>query len=301
MGPWDDAEVDSDGDELLDWLWDLPDRYDVGIEDNPLITGVTADGTGEAGIRKHLRRPGEDLTGTEFSPLTELIDDRPPVAVGSGLPSDRDTTRFAPLAATPSAAYRPRRFTPHDRARAAAVLLIVAAGGGIGYLLFGHNGSPKASKPSNLAIGTPQTTVAYPVVVPPVITATTVPGDTTTSIPATPGASGPGASGPGTSGLGAVPGAVVGGTSTTSTTAPARHCVVKMSALVPAVPTAVGDTTTTVAPTTTTTVAPTTTTTVPPTTTTTVPPTTTTTMPPTTPPTQPPPTAAPAPPPTVCH
>ncbi len=35
MAPWDDVEVDSDGDELNDWLWDVPERYDVGSEDEP--------------------------------------------------------------------------------------------------------------------------------------------------------------------------------------------------------------------------------------------------------------------------
>ena len=74
-------DVDSDGDELLDWLWDLPDRYDLGFEEDPLSTGPTRGATmvgavaseqplPAPGIKKHLRKAGEhdaepsvDVTG----------------------------------------------------------------------------------------------------------------------------------------------------------------------------------------------------------------------------------------------
>ena len=54
MSSWDDIEVDTDGDELLDWLLDIPDRYDTGIEDPPAATIGS-----RSGARKHLRTPGE--------------------------------------------------------------------------------------------------------------------------------------------------------------------------------------------------------------------------------------------------
>ncbi|MDQ1359014.1 MAG: hypothetical protein QOG44_3387 [Acidimicrobiaceae bacterium] len=290
MGPWDGVEVDSDGDELLDWLWDLPDRYDVGIEDDPepafadpaatLAVGAVGAG-GAAGVRKHLRAAGE--------PRATVLDDT--VAVEQVAPAadtaDDDYEFDYDAAFTPamSAEPRPPRFTTRELAAAAAVLVVVVAGAGLGYSLF-SKGSGKGSKPSNLAIGTPSTTATTLVLnsIPPVTLPTTVDTTPTTGPPvtATPPAS--------------VPGVLP---ADTTTTAPQR-CVVHMAMILPMVADQADPTSTT-----TTTVPATTTTTLP--TTTTAPPTTTTQPPPTTPPPttlpHPPPTTRPPAPPTTarCH
>jgi hypothetical protein len=303
MTPWDDVEVDSDGDEMLDWLWDLPDRYDVGIEDDPTAPGAVVDGAGRPGVRKRVRRPDE-AAAAAAAPKAAAgpDDDRPTLAVDLAEPFDDvdygGDTMFAPASRRESWL---SRYTTRELATAAAVFLGVIALAGIGYAVTSNKGG--APKPSNLAIGsapTTATTVAGVIATPGAATTsptdTTVPPDTTTSTPPPTDTS--------------VPGAFGGFTSTT-----VHQCIYTVAFRLPADTSTVPPTTspptttpptttppTTTPPTTTppTTTPPTTTppTTVPPTTTTTVHPTTTTTVPPTTTTTKAPtPTTAPPPPP----
>lgn len=293
MTPWDDVEVDSDGDEMLDWLWDLPDRYDVGIEDDPTAPGAVVHGAGRPGVRKRVRRPDEAAAAAVPEAAAGLADDRPTLAVDLAEPfNDVDYGGDAMFAPGSHRESWLSRYTTRELATAAAVFLGVIALAGIGYAVTSNKGG--APKPSNLAIGsapTTATTVAGVIATPGAATTsstdTTVPPDTTSTAPPPTDTS--------------VPSAFGGFTSTT-----VHQCIYTVAFRLPADP---GGTTTTAASvppsstttvppaTTTTTLPPATTTTVPPTTTTTVRPTTTTTVPPTTTTTKapPPPTTAPPP------
>jgi hypothetical protein len=233
MGPWDDVEVDSDGEELLDWLWDLPDRYDVGVDDDPVAATAAPAMVAPTGVRKH-RRPA-------FDAAPEAFDDRPTEALDPIETYADDAYEYgqeydATLTPFPLPAPRTSRFTLRELAAGAAVVLVVVAGIGLGYRLF-TNGSGTAGRPSNLAIGTATTTVTTfdPVVIPPVVIPTT--GDTTTtSTPPTPPTPPTTAPLPSSS----VPGGLAVG-ATTSTTRPAHVCA-------PTCPTTAATTTTTAVP-----------------------------------------------------
>lgn len=233
MSSWDDVEVDSDG-ELLDWLWDIPDRYDVGIDESPDAAG--------AAIPDDLRVPA--ATARYWPPLPVAPTDSPTVAMSpvSVFADGRFDGRPVAMEATSR-----RRFSARDVATVAGVILVVAAGLGIGYSLFAGKGAKSGGTPASVAVGDATTTVpAFG------STPTTVPGDTTTSLPPTTPA--PVAS--------SVPLAVAATSSTTATT-------LRRTTTTRPPPT-------TLPPPTTTPITTTTTTTVPPTTTTTVPATTTT-------------------------
>jgi hypothetical protein len=155
MSSWDDAEVDSDGDELLDWLWDIPDRYDVGIDDAEVD---------EPGSTRRFRSRPADV-----------------VDPFNGFAQDQDED-FA-SGAVPLLAYAGRtrsRITARDAVAVAGVVLVIAGGAGIGYRVFAPKGSTPA-KQSNLAVGTPSTAPATSF--DPTFGA--APGDTTTSVPPT--------------------------------------------------------------------------------------------------------------------
>jgi hypothetical protein len=229
MSSWDDVEVDSDG-ELLDWLWDIPDRYDVGIDESRDAAG--------ADIPDDLPVPGAAGTALSWPPPSAASADSPTVAMApvSVFADGRFDSRPVAMVATSR-----RRFAARDLATVAGLILIVAAGLGIGYSVFAGKGAKSGGTPASVAVGGATTTVpAFG------STPTTVTGDTSTALPPTTPA--PVAS--------SVPLAVAATSSTTATT--------------------VRRTTTTRPPTTL--PPPTTTTTVPPTTTTTVPPTTTTSI-----------------------
>src|SRR5580658_8073911 len=165
MAPSDDAAVNGDGDELLEWLWDLPERYDVGIDDDQLGSGpVPAVPT----VRKHLRKPGEteaaaadaaaEVTPTppplripSASPFripsqpstptwgpspnpTRYDDDRPTLAVDAVNPYAGEGDGPA-LATILAADHRPSRFNFKDMASAVAVFLVVAIAVGGAYTL----------------------------------------------------------------------------------------------------------------------------------------------------------------------
>lgn len=233
MGPWDGTEVDTDGDELLDWLWDFPERYDVGGDDYasaPVATSVT-------GVRKHLRRPGGAAAPPVRAPAppSGQYDDRPTLALDP-IVSYQDEPEAVGYHRFVGDRGRPRRFTGRDLAAAAAVVLVVAVGAVVGYTMF-HRSS-KTPRPANLAIATPTTTNPAPSLLPTVDTTPTS-VDATTSIPPT---SVPTAS--------SVPGAVIGAATSTTRTTPTTRARAK---------TTTTTTTRTVPPTTTT--APTTTTT----------------------------------------
>jgi hypothetical protein len=216
MGPWDDLEVDSDGEELLDWLWDLPDRYDVGVDDDPEPRAVgAASGLGAAGVTKHLRAAGEAPPTAFDDRVTEAIESLAPVAdADDGYEYD-----YAAFSQGLTVRPRPGRFTARELAAVAAVLVVIVAGIGLGYSLF-NTGAGKGSKPSNLAIGPPTTPVTSfnpspgPLVELPTTADTTATSDstTTTLLPAA-----------------SVPGVV--GVATTSTTV--HRCAVHMAAVLP--------------------------------------------------------------------
>lgn len=184
MSSWDDVEVDSDGDELLDWLWDIPDRYDVGIED--------AEGD-EPNTRRFRARPA-----AAGDTPTEIVD---PFNAFSRDQDERYGTGPVAFVAERGGAWS--RITVRDIVAVAGVVLVIAGGLGLGYRVFSHKGS-SAAKPSNLTVGTPTTA--------PVTTFDqtfgVVPGGTTTSVPPT--------TEPVTTS--SVPGVILGTTSTT-----ARH------------------------------------------------------------------------------
>jgi hypothetical protein len=221
MAPRDDVEVESDGDELLDWLWDFPERYDVGVEEAappPVMlaggAGVAA-GAGMPEVRKHLRRPGDAAVISSASTGV----DRPTVAMDAVDPfeDDEEGTEFIPALA---AERRRRRLTTRDMATAAAVLLVVAVGVGVGYKLFAGNGSGTTGPPSKLAISSPTTVppnldqgVLAPVTTPSSDTTTTTPA-TTVAAPPPPAA----ASVPAIVSTGTTTPAVVGCTSRCTTT-----------------------------------------------------------------------------------
>jgi hypothetical protein len=244
MGPWDGVDVDSDGGELLDWLWDFPERYDVGIADEPLPAGGAV-GTSPSGVRKHLRLGGAALAVGAARPEA-LVDDRPTVAMDSIDADDyeEDGSEYPPTGFIP---LRRRRVSARNLAAAAAVIVVVAAGVGIGYTLFKGKGT-SSGKPNNLAISTPSTTLATQSVIPPADTTPTS-SDTTTSIPATtlPSSS-------------SVPGIIPAASTTTTTGRCTLNCttttvarttttVPKTSTTIPSPTSTVRATTTTTAPT----------------------------------------------------
>ncbi len=202
MTPWDDVEVDSDGDEMLDWLWDLPDRYDVGIEDDPTAPGAVVDDAGRPGVRKRLRRADEAMAPAAVPEAAAWRDDdRPTQALDLAEPFDDadygDEAMLAPVGQRESWL---SRYTSRELATAAAVFLAVIALAGIGYAVVSNNGAPP--KHSNLAIGsepTTATTVAGVIATPGAATTsptdTTVPPDTTTTAPPPTDTSAPGAFG----------------------------------------------------------------------------------------------------------
>jgi hypothetical protein len=161
MSSWDDVEVDSDGDELLDWLWDIPDRYDVGIED------AEGDVPNARRFRARPAVPGDNPTEI-VDPFNAFSRDQD---VGYG-------TGPVPFVAERGGAWS--RITVRDIVVVAGVVLVIAAGLGLGYKVFSHQGS-NAAKPSKLAVGSPTTG--------PVTTFDqtfgVVPADTTTSVPPT--------------------------------------------------------------------------------------------------------------------
>ena len=230
MSSWDDVEVDSDG-ELLDWLWDIPDRYDVGIDESRDAAG--------AAIPDDLRVPRAATTALSWPPPSAAPADAPTVAMApvSVFADDRFDSRPVAMLATSR-----RRFAARDLATVAGVILIVAAGLGIGYSVFAGKGAKSGGTPASVAVGNATTTVpafgSYP---------TTVPSDTSTSLPPT-------------------------------TPVPVASSVPLAAAATPSTTTTTLRRTPTTRPPTTTLAPPTTTTTVPPTTTTTVPPTTTTSI-----------------------
>jgi hypothetical protein len=228
MSSWDDVEVDSDG-ELLDWLWDIPDRYDVGIEESPE--------TGGAAIPDDLRVPAA-ATALAWPP-PPAPEDSPTVAMApvSVFADGRFDSRPVAMVATSR-----RRFAARDLATVAGVILIVAAALGIGYSLFAGKGSKSGGNPASVAVGGATTTV-------PAFGATpaTIAVDTTTSLPPTTPA--PVAS--------SVP-AVVAATSSTTATTVRRTTTTRPPTTTLPPPTT---TTTTVPPTTTTSITTTTSTT----------------------------------------
>jgi hypothetical protein len=178
MSSWDDVGVDTDGDELLDWLLDIPDRYDVGVEDP---TG--AELTGRSGIKKHLRSPG-DAPFAASAPVPG--DDRPTVAIDSFQASgDYDEYATAPVPIVYGGGGRRRRFSTRSLVGALGVLVIIVAGAAVGFALFGSKGSktPKRlviSTPSTLPGFTPGTASADNTTTSSSSTTTTVPGSSTT-------------------------------------------------------------------------------------------------------------------------
>ena len=274
-------EIDSDGEELLDWLWDLPDRYDVGVDDDaePRAVGASS-GLGAAGVAKRLRTAGEAPQTAFDDRATEAVEPVFPVAdPDDGYEYDYDGVLSQGLTVRP----RPGRFTARELAAVAAVLVVIVAGIGLGYSLF-NTGSGKGSKRSNLAIGPPTTPVTSfnpspaPLVDLPTTPDTTATSDstTTTLVP-----------------LPSVPGVVV--LATTSTTV--HRCAVHMAAVLPMAQ--LSDSTSSTSSTTSTTTPTSTTTSTSTTTTSTTQVTTTTTQAPTT--TVAPTTQPTAPPTTACH
>ena len=236
MSSWDDVEVDSDG-ELLDWLWDIPDRYDVGIDESRDAAG--------AAIPGDPAMPGAGATALSWPPPPAAPADSPTVAMApvSVFADGRFDSQPAAMLATSR-----RRFAARDLATVAGVILIVAAGLGIGYSVFAGKGAKSGGTPASVAVGDTTTTVPAFGSSP-----ATVPGDTSTSLPPTTPA--PVAS--------SVPLAVAATSSTTATT-------LRRTTTTRPPPTTLPPPTTTLPPPTTTT-----TTTAPPTTTTTISPTTT--------------------------
>jgi hypothetical protein len=184
MASWEDSEVDSDRDELLDWLWDIPDRYDVGIDED----SEDGDQGAASGVRKRLRRPGEGaVVGGAPPPL--LIDDQPTQAMPTvaAFADDDYENALAPLLAPDRP---PSRFSGRGIASAAVVLLVIVAGVGLGYSLFGKSNSTKTPN-HNLAVETPtttpETTVDLGAVPLPLVTttSTTTAATTTSSVAAT--------------------------------------------------------------------------------------------------------------------
>jgi len=184
MAPWDDSEVDSDGGELLDWLWDLPDRYDVGYEDDQQSAGA-------ASVRKHVRRPAGDAPEPDGAWWSEGGNDQPTISFAPIDPVDEDVDTPVPVMAL-AARRGSSRFNARDLAAAAALFLVVAGAIALGYSLLRGSNKPRSA---NLVIGnstTTQPTSFDQSVIPPVATSastdttSTTVGTTTTvsSIPA---------------------------------------------------------------------------------------------------------------------
>ncbi|MGH9124355.1 MAG: hypothetical protein ACRDZ8_06465 [Acidimicrobiales bacterium] len=166
MASWDDTMVENDGDELVDWLWDLPDSYDVGYDDAPptVAAGVTT--VGGATVRKRLRRQGEPAEGgSSVDWPTQGMD---AVAFDAG---DRSTEFLS--AHQPR---RKRRFTVNSLGAVAAIVFVLLGIVGLAYALL-HNGS--SNKIDINASATTTSVVQQQVVVPTV--PVTSPTDTTPS------------------------------------------------------------------------------------------------------------------------
>lgn len=149
MAPSEDTVVGSDGDELLDWLWDLPDRYDVGFADEPRPADAGPAAAGVAPVRKHLRRPGGAAATTVAA--SAMPDDGWPTqgmrAIGAPSFSEEDDSEFS---SGPGGSWGSggRRL-----AVVAAAVLAVAALAGVAFVLFGSK-----HKPGGVAIKSPATT-----------------------------------------------------------------------------------------------------------------------------------------------
>jgi hypothetical protein len=240
MDPWDDAEVDSDGDELLDWLWDLPDRYDVGYEDDQQGTATGGEAVAAAGVRKHARRPADNQSNAQGGWWSGQADE-PTVALD---PYDDERQSPVPVLALSGGRRGPSRFNARDLAAAAAVFLVVTGAIALGYSLLRGSNKPKSP---NLVIANATTTqptsfdqsVIPPLASIPPVDTTTTDGSTTT--------------------VSSVPAVVVGGT--TSTTRRATTTTKPRTTTTTAASTTTSNSTSTSVPTsTTTTVAGTTTT-----------------------------------------
>lgn len=212
-------EVDPRNTELLDWLWNIPEppvaqdlaapsdltarlrwpeaqeRAAAGAEEQPTTAVDPVAPAGAAAASDPYRQPvpGSGAAGV------------PPSGPGEHRPAGFDyDAALAPI----FAGQVPRERHPWKRLLAAtAVLLVVLAGVGVGYKLFGSTASPK---PANITFGgvtTDSSTTVASVAAP-------VFGDTTTSGPSTTTTTPPPTTTPGPT----VPAAVAATTSSTTTT-----------------------------------------------------------------------------------
>ncbi|HEX3542071.1 MAG TPA: hypothetical protein VHT75_16685 [Acidimicrobiales bacterium] len=185
MAP-EDEPVDPRNAELLDWLWNIPDPP------------VAQDLAGPSDLTARLRWPepegpaaaqGDDqptqavppVAGAPFDPYYQPVPGSgaagappPPPASGPGEYRPAGFDYDAALAPIFAGQVPRQRFSWKRLLPTAAVLLVILAGVGVGYKLFGTTGSPK---PANITFGGPTTDPST------TLAAVAVPvfGDTTTS------------------------------------------------------------------------------------------------------------------------
>ncbi|MDP9073171.1 MAG: hypothetical protein M3N98_03170, partial [Actinomycetota bacterium] len=178
MDSRDDAGFD--GDETLDWLWDLDDRYDVGPVDGGPTSEVAAVSAG-SGVKKHLRKPRVRAEPVAV-PAMVAAGAATEAASVTGRPKEsEESDQGEATGAVPIPIGLPARSgrsvrdrLVHDgrltRGGVAAALLLVLGLGGIAFAL-SQSGGGKSHLSSNVAISpTTDTSVT----------------DTTTTAPGTP-------------------------------------------------------------------------------------------------------------------